>query len=300
MMNLMKNDQKRLSVFGKILHFPLSEIIIGVILVNVSTFILRSIAQVVLSSLSVENNLVSAIVIFVVRLLTVYFAYICFARIFEKRKAAEISINPAALKELSLGGLLGLGMIVIVIGLMWCFGNLTVNAVNINAPLLQSFIYHSFFAFLQDIVYFAIIFRITEKSLGSWIAIIITSIIFGFKHLLFPGYTLWSVIAQTFEAGILFSALFIMSRRIWLIFGFHLGWNFIQYGLIQGFDAEGLTPLFQVEFLGSRLITGMPVGLEASIITFVLATATGLYFLKKAYQKGNFVLPFWKRIERTG
>jgi len=298
-MNLTQSDRINPGIFRKILCFPLSEIIIGIILVNVSTFILRSIAQLILSSLSVEDNIISAIVIFVVRLLTVYFAYIFFVRIFEKRKADEISINPAALKELSLGGLLGLGMIAVVIGLMWCLGNLTVNAINTNATLLQSFIYHFFFAFLQDVVYFAIIFRIIEKSWGSWIAIIIAAIIFGFKHLLFPGYTLWSVIAQTFEAGILFSALFILSRRIWLIFGFHLVWNFIQYGLIQGFDAEGLTPLFRAEFLGSKLITGMPVGLEASLITFILGTILGLYLLIKTYQKGNFILPFWKKVART-
>jgi membrane protease YdiL (CAAX protease family) len=295
MMNITQDDQKSPGILGKILHFPLLVIIIGVILVNVPTFIMRSVAQFILSSLSIENNIISAIVIFVVRLLTVYFAYIFFVHIFEKRKAKEISINFVALIEVSLGGLLGLGMIVIVILLMWCLGNLTVNAINIHPTLL----YHSFFAFLQDVVYFAIIFRITEKSLGSWSAIVVASIIFGFKHLLFPGYTLWSVVAQTFEAGILFSALFILSRRIWLIFGFHVAWNFVQYGLIQGFDAERLIPLFRAEFPGSRLITGMPVGFEASLITFILGTIFGLYLLIKVYQKGNFILPFWKKVART-
>ena len=156
-----------------------------------------------------------------------------------------------------------------------------------------------FFVFLQDIVYFAIIFRIIENRWGSWSAIVIASIIFGFKHLLFPGYTLWSVIAQSFEAGILFSTLFIFTRRIWIIFGFHFAWNFIQYGLFLGIESEKLRALFQSEFSGSNLITGMPVGPEASVFTFCILTSIGIYLLIKAYRKDKFFPPYWKRRERT-
>ena len=294
-MNQIQNDQKHSSIIRKILYFPFCRIIIGIFLVNVPTFILRSIAQFILSSFSIENDTIQSLVIFCVRLLSVYFAYMFFVRTFEKRKAEEISINISTIKELFNGGLIGLVMISIVLTLMGLTGNFTINSVDYSATLFKSFLYHSFFAFLQDIVYFAIIFRIIEKSLGSWIAIIIASLIFGFKHLLFPGYTLWSVIAQTIEAGILFSALFILSRRIWLIFGFHFVWNYIQYGLIQGFDTEGLTPFFNTDFSGSNLVTGKPVGLEASLVTFIIGTFLGIYYLRKAKKNRNFVLPYWER-----
>lgn len=178
---------------------------------------------------------------------------------------------------------------------MWISGNFAISGVNESATLFQSLIYHSFFAFLQDIVYFAIIFRILEKWIGSWGAIAIASIIFGFKHLLFPGYTLWSVIAQSFEAGILFSAIYIFTRNIWLIFGFHVAWNFIEYGFILGFGDGTMVPLFIAEFSGSSLITGMPVGPEASLLTFFILTSVGVYLLTISYRKGNFILPYWKR-----
>ena len=294
-MNKPRLAQRLSRIIGIIIHFPLIQIIIGIILVNVPTFILRNIAQFILSSLSVKDAPVEAFVIFSVRSLTVYFAYVLFVRLFEKRKAEEISINPSAFKEISLGGILGLCMITLVMSLMWMTGNFTISGIDHTAPLFQSFLFHSFFAFLQDIVYFAIVFRIIEKSIGSWIAIVVASFVFGFKHLLFPGYTFWSVFAQTLEAGLLFTALFILSRKIWLIYGFHVVWNFVQYGLIMGFDAENLTPLFISDFTGSNLITGMPVGLEASIMTFCIGTTLGMFFLKRAYKKGNFILPFWKR-----
>jgi len=281
------------NVFFRILNFPVIQILIAIILVNVPTFIFRSITQFILSSLSINNDAVTSVVIFLVRVFTVYFAYSLFVKFFEKRKAQEISINSKSIKDIFWGSLLGLIGITTVLVLMWITGNFTIIGVNGSATLFQSFLYHSFFAFLQDIVYYAIIFRILEKWIGSWSAIVIASFIFGFKHLLFPGYTLWSVIAQSFEAGILFSALYIFSRNIWLIFGFHVIWNFIEYGFILGFS--DMIPLFNSKFSGSSLITGMPVGPEASLLTFIIFTSVGLYFLRVAYKKGNFILPSWKR-----
>ena len=227
--------------------------------------------------------------IFSVRIISVYFVYYFFVNIVEKRKAIEVFVNKSSIKEFLLGALLSALTIFIVLLIIWLTGNYSINSINYAAPLFKSFLYHTFFAFLQDIIYFAVIFRIIENKYGSWIAIIIASVIFGFKHLLFSGYTIWSVIAQTIEAGLLFSVLFIYYRKIWAIFGFHMVWNFIQYGLFQGFDAEGYNPFFSGDF-SENLITGMPVGFEASIISFVILTTLGVYFLFRV-RKNDMLLP---------
>jgi membrane protease YdiL (CAAX protease family) len=286
-------SETKSNIFFRILNFPVVQIIIAIILVNVSTFILRSITQFILSSLSINNDIVASVIIFLVRVFTVYFAYLLFVKFFEKRKAQEISITSKSIKEFLYGALFGLIGIFIIMALMWITGNFTITGVNSSATLFQSFIYQSFFAFLQTIVYFAIIFRILEKWIGSWSAIAITSIIFGFKHLLFPGYTLWSVIAQSIEGGILFCAIYILFRNIWLIFGFIVVWDFIEAGFILRFG--DMIPLFNSKFPGSNLITGMPVGPEASLLTFFIFTSIGIYLLTIVYKKGNFILPFWKR-----
>ena len=294
-MNTIGNKKEAKTTLSLILNFPIPQIIIGIVLVNVPTFILRSIAQFILSSFSVSNETTIAVVIFCVRLITVYFAYILFVRIFEKRKADELSFDISTFKEFSLGGLIGLMTITVVIGLMWIMGSYSIIGINNSATVLDSFFYNFFFAFLQDIVYFAIIYRIIEKSLGSAIAVVIASVILGFKHLLFPGYTIWSALAQTIEAGVLFSAFFILTRRIWLLFGFHFMWNFIQTGVIGDPKIRELKSIFISNYSGSNIITGKPVGLEASILTFIIGTGLGIYFLYRVYKKGNFVLPFWKR-----
>ncbi len=294
-MDTIENKNKAKTLILTILNFPILLIIIGIILINVPTFILRSIAQLLLSAFSVDNKTAIAVVIFCVRLITVYFAYTLFTKIFEKRKADELLFDISTLKEFSLGGLIGLMTITVVIGLMWIMGGYSIVGINYSATVLDSFLYNFFFAFLQDIVYFAIIFRIIEKSLGSIIAVAIASVILGFKHLLFPGYTIWSALAQTIEAGVLFSAFFILTRRIWLLFGFHFMWNFIQTGVIGDPKIRELKSILISNYSGPNIITGEPVGLEASILTFIIGTGLGIYFLYRVYKKGNLVLPFWKR-----
>ena len=269
----------------KIIHFPIIQIVLAVILINVITFFVRSIMQSVLSVLPFNNSTFSVIIIFCARFISVFFVYYFFVQLIEKRKPLEIIINKSSVKEFFVGAIVSFSTISIVVLIIWLTGNVSINSTINSAPLLDSFLYHTFFAFLQDIIYFAVIFRIIENRYGSWTAITVASIIFGFKHLLFPGYTIWSVIAQTIEAGILFSSLFILYRKIWAILGFHMIWNFIQYGFFQGFEHEGFIPLLNMKFTVG-LISGMPVGLEASIISFTILTSLGIYLLFIVKKRG--------------
>jgi membrane protease YdiL (CAAX protease family) len=282
-------------LFHQILHFPLVHILIAVFLVNVPTFILRSAAQILLTSLSVANGIIADSVVFLVRLTAVYTAYGLFVKFFEKREPSETRIDPSFFKELGFGFLLGFLTISGVLGALKIAGGFSITGIQSTAPVFQSALTQFFYAFLQDVVYFAIIFRIFENKLGSLAAVLVAAGIFGFKHLLFPGFTIWSAVAQTLEAGILFSSLFLLTRRIWLIFGFHFTWNFIQYGILGYPEFQGQPGWLRTELSGPDILTGSPVGLEASILTFCAGLGLGLLFLTKARQKGNVLPPCWRR-----
>jgi membrane protease YdiL (CAAX protease family) len=287
----MKN---RSGLLWRILTFPLTKIITAIILVNVITFTFRSFAEYLLYSFKIGNEICSNLILFAVRSLTVYFMYMLFVKYIEKRKATELAIDKSALRDLSYGGLLGLACIIAVMSVIWGLSYYSIIGKNPWGVLLPSITYHFFFAYLQDIVYFGIVFRITEEKLGTWMAIAVASVIFGFKHLLFPEGTLWGAVAISVEAGILFSSLYIIKRRLWAIIGFHFIWNFVQFGIL-GIPHRDMTPLFISRFNGPIIITGGKVGIDSSIITCVIGLVLGLYFLKKAHKKGNFILPFWKK-----
>ncbi len=288
-----QNKKSLKTILFKIINFPVLQIILGVALVNVLTFISESLIQLALSTLDVKNNLITSPLIFVIRMLSVYFIYLFFVKIFEKRKAYEISIDRQTIKDFSIGCIIGLSLISLTFSLLYLLGYCSIEGINNSADLFQSFRFAFFFAFLQDIVYFAIIFRISERHLGSVPAIIIAGIIFGFKHLLFPDYSVWSAIAMTIEIAVIFSALYIKTRRIWMMFGFHFMYNFIQNGFLL--KIQDMESLLRVKVNGPEIIAGSQNGLESSIIAIILSVCIGAYFMKKAKVEGKFILPFWKK-----
>ncbi len=287
--------KKTLHLFWRKFGFSLVQIIIGIVIVNVLTFFVRSIAQIILSALSVEHSTIRSTVVFVVRSLTVYYGYALFVRISEKRKADEIAIDRKSLTQFLSGSALGILSIGVVVAVLWILGFFSIVGTNNSPTIYEDIMFHSFFAFIQDVVFIVILFRIFEQSLGTWFSMVVASVIFGFQHLLYPGQTLWSASTQTIEVGILFCSLFILTRRIWIIFGFHFVWNFIQYAII-GFPAMGHSrPLFLCKFFGPDIITGYPVGFEASLLTFIIGTGLGLFFLRKVFVLKNFIEPKWKK-----
>ena len=78
--------------------------------------------------------------------------------------------------------------------------------------------------------------------------------------------------------------MFIYTKRIWLPFFFHLGWNFSQpfYGSnLSGLNDMG--SIIQSKFNGPELLTGGLFGIENSIInlSFLLFIGIVLYHLAK-------------------
>jgi hypothetical protein len=61
--------------------------------VEVSTFMLRNLAQKLLSALSVPDGIPKELIIFAVRISALYFSYVLFVRFFEKRRAAELQFD---------------------------------------------------------------------------------------------------------------------------------------------------------------------------------------------------------------
>jgi membrane protease YdiL (CAAX protease family) len=290
--------QKPLDSLWRLIGLPIVQIVIGIVIVNVVTFFFRSIAQAILSALAVEHSTFKSPVVFVVRCLTVYYTYMLFVRISEKRKADEIAIDRESVTQFLSGGAIGVVSISLVLALLWALGYFTVVRANEAPTVLEDIMFQLFFELIQDVVFIAILFRTLEKSFGSWISMGVASVIFGFQHLLYPGQTILSVSAQTIEVGILFCSLYVITRRIWLIFGFHFAWDYIQCGIV-GFPAmENSRPILVSQFSGPALITGSPVGLEASLVTFVVGTGLGLFFLRKAILLKRIVRPSWKRISR--
>jgi membrane protease YdiL (CAAX protease family) len=225
-----------------------------------------------------------------------YLVYYGLVRGMEGRNpVSELSLNGALLELI--GGLgVGAGLLTLSTVLLWLFGFYKVDAVNDISELFAArHLPLSLGAgFFEELVFRAILFRIVEEKLGSWIALAISSLFFGVAHIGNPNATLFSTIAIAIEAGILLGAAYMLTRRLWFAVGIHIAWNYVQ-GAVFGIAVSGgeVKGLMSSHLEGNELFSGGAFGAEASLITLVICTLAGILFLWKAYQHRAVVQPFW-------
>jgi len=232
----------------------------------------------------------------ILTLAATYLVYYGLVRGMEGRNpVSELSLNGALLELI--GGLgVGAGLLTLSTVLLWLFGFYKVDAVNDISELFAArHLPLSLGAgFFEELVFRAILFRIVEEKLGSWIALAISSLFFGVAHIGNPNATLFSTIAIAIEAGILLGAAYMLTRRLWFAVGIHIAWNYVQ-GAVFGIAVSGgeVKGLMSSHLEGNELFSGGAFGAEASLITLVICTLAGILFLWKAYQHRAVVQPFW-------
>jgi len=275
----------------KFLQFPIIRIVLGfVILVAVPSLI-----QLGAHSLfGVQTNLTDLITV----LLTAtgaLFAYHGFVRLIEKRNVSELSL-PHMPKEFSGGLLLGAVLFSITIAILWFLGYYQVAGVNQWQGMTSWLFLGILSGVLEELLIRGILFRIMEESLGTWIALIISALIFGAGHLGNPNATWWAGLAIAIEAGVMLAASFVYTRRLWLPIGIHIAWNFVQGGVfgvsVSGIEAKGL---LQSTLNGPALLSGGEFGAEASIFAVIVCLTAGIYFVWRSYKQRKFINPFWNR-----
>jgi membrane protease YdiL (CAAX protease family) len=151
-------------------------------------------------------------------------------------------------------------------------------------------------AFVEEILLWGVIFRITEERLGTWLALAISVVLFALLHLASANATVISTIVVGIEGGILLSVAYVLTRRLWLAIGIHFGWDFSQDALFGvGSGAQGL---MRGELSGPALVSGGSTGVEGSVVALLLCLGIGAYLLLRAYRRGNIISPAWNRERR--
>jgi membrane protease YdiL (CAAX protease family) len=150
--------------------------------------------------------------------------------------------------------------------------------------------------FMEELMFRGILFRWIEEFGGSWLALLLSSALFGFAHIWNPGS---GVIATSFvavEAGVLLGGAYMLTRNLWLPMGLHAAWNFTQGEIfdvpVSGLDEHGL---IQAKLSGPALLSGGGFGLEASLIALSVATIAGVWLVALAVRRGELVQPWWVR-----
>jgi CAAX protease family protein len=230
----------------------------------------------------------------VVAVAAVLLVYRAFVRWFEKRPVSELD-SRSALPSLIRGIVLGAIVFAVTIGILSSLGVYRVVGIDSWKVLWPSAAAAAVAAVSEEVLFRGIIFRITEESLGSWLALIISALLFGAAHLLDKNANLQAGVAIALEAGVFLAAAYMLTRRLWFVIGVHFGWNFTEGGIfgaaVSGTSTQGL---FKANVTGPNYLSGGVFGVEASLVTIAICFLVAMAFLSRAKAKSQFVRPFWR------
>ncbi|WP_394776446.1 CPBP family intramembrane glutamic endopeptidase [Flavobacterium sp.] len=277
----------------KFINFPLTRIIIGLIVCFISFIIAQQLAAKMLDLTSLNKdyrNLIKGII----ASSAVISTYIYFFRKYEKREIKEFSSRGIA-KYLLGGTMIGvvlqsLTMLVIVLN-----GGFEIVSVNPISNVIIPFTIAFTVAVFEEILIRGIIFRIIEEKLGSYISLLISAIIFGALHLLNNNSTLISGLCVGIEAGLLFGAAYIYTRNLWFPIAIHFAWNFMQSGIFGAITSgnEKTSSLLTTKLTGNSFITGGEFGPEGTIQALIFCVLASIVLLQLS--KHKLIHPYWKK-----
>ncbi len=280
----------------KIIHFPLTKIIIGILVVGGSVAVFGEWTSRALLDKTQLTNELKNVIVGIIGVSVALLTYILLFRFYEKRQIRELSLAAFGKNALTgfLAGLILQSLVILVIYLAHGYSIIRVNPVLFLVPAFTSALTAGFVA---EILIRGIIFRLMEEKLGTVIALIISALLFGLLHAGNKEATFLSVLSTTIQAGILLSAVYVFSRSLWLPIFLHFAWDFAEPGIYGGVN-PGITiekSLFTSKITGSELLTGGQFGPGNSVQAAIFCLITGLLFLWSAKRKNNFIKPYWKK-----
>ncbi len=271
----------------KVLHFPVIKIIIGVVVcfslfASIQNFVLKPIIYSIIQDKNMANPIIHC-----ASILVLLGSYFFLFRLYDKRKITELSVK-YLLKEMFGGFLLGFLIISLSIFILYLLGYYHVISITTKNYPVKLFTTLIVAALIEDLFHRGLIVREMENWLGTNVAIVIGMLV-ELQHIFNPNSNLFSLLGYLIW-GFTLAMMFVYTKRIWLPYFFHIGWNFAQpfYGSnLTGLDSMG--SIIQSKFNGPEILTGGAVGIEDSIFTASLLLFIGITLYYLAKKEGKIV-----------
>ena len=163
--------------------------------------------------------------------------YVLAVRGVEKRQATEFDIRKAPL-ELVVGSVVGFAFMAACLALLWSLGLYKVEWGHWKH-------WYNFFLFnayvsgvLEELAFRAILLRILGRIVGPVGGLLISAALFGLAHASYAPPI--AAIQIAINAGLLMGLLYVVSGRLWLSIGMHIGYDFTEWSIMGVGDKSGL------------------------------------------------------------
>lgn len=206
----------------------------------------------------------------------------------ERRAMTEFGLAGAG-RELGTGLLLGGGMFCALVAILAAVGAYRVTGYNAWIVMAGPFAEMVLVALVEEIVFRGVLQRNLERALGSWHAVWISAVVFGLAHLPNEHVTAMAI-AVTFAAGLMFAAIYLVTRRLWLAVGTHFAWNFTSAAIFStatsGHAGKGIVA---GATSGPAWLSGGLYGVEGSVLTLVAVAGAAFVLLRLAKRRGQLM-----------
>jgi membrane protease YdiL (CAAX protease family) len=283
------------NVLHQVIHFPLTKIIAGITVVGGVAALGQMGAAAALKAFPIEGNMrillsgaISAILAIV--------SYNLLFRFYEKREVIETSTKGMDLfliPGIALGAALQ-GLTILVIYQKGGFAVLSVNPVLFIIPsLVMAFTT----AILEEVLVRGVVFRVLQEKLGSYIALMLSALLFGLLHIANPNSSLTAALGLALQAGVLLGVAYMYSRNLWFPIAIHFAWNFTQSGIFGAAVSGNATrkSLLTTKIEGEEWYTGGAFGPEGSVQATVFCVVAALGLLYLCHKDKKIVKPYWKK-----
>ncbi|GAA0349958.1 CPBP family intramembrane metalloprotease [Actinoallomurus spadix] len=208
----------------------------------------------------------------------------------ERRAPVEVALKGAPVR-LGLGLLIGVAWFSAVIGNIAFNKDYRIDGFGSVSGPIGLFGFMAAAAVTEELMFRGVLFRIMEGRTGTYVAMVVTSVLFGGYHLLNPDATLWGAIAIAVEAGGTLAAAYAATRNLWVPIGLHFGWNFAEAAIFSTeVSGNGSNDgLLHSVMSGPAYITGGKFGPEASPSAVTFGVLLTIVFMWLAHRRGNVV-----------
>ncbi len=207
-------------------------------------------------------------------------------RLLFKRNQQELGFNLRGMAgQLGIGMLWGSVLVFVGFLLLLVTGQIGIMGTDPNVYLLVGFLIMFIFqSFSEEVIFRSYLIPTIEHRLGTWSALIISSILFALLHVGNAGIS-WIGAANLIFGGVLMGLLFIRYRTIWAPTGMHFAWNYVQ-STVLGFEVSGFKTysFWSLQDKGADIWTGGDFGYEGSLIAVIFLMVACYFFWRDSPQ----------------
>jgi hypothetical protein len=153
-------------------------------------------------------------------------------------------------------------------------------------------------ATLEELVFRCLLFRVLERSWGTWFALVVQALLFALQHVgnlesAGAGEIAVMLVSVTL-CGLLWAVVFILTRNLWATTANHAAWNFTillcGVPLSGNEDWRAISPLTS-RYAGPDWLTGGMFGPESSLLVIASTTVAVALLLRLARRRAPWFEP---------